>query len=269
MSSLSFFKKLRREKLTADESSRLARELRAVMASYPAPTSAKMWSPGSHRLHRFGLSLVTVAVVIIATSGTALAAEQALPGDTLYPIKINLNERVRAGLTMGTEAKARWETRQVERRLDEAERLTTQGRFSEQKRVELEARFKTHVGQLGDRITELKARGKENQAERLRVQFSTRLETHEKKLRILINKTDTPSATSTTSTPRQPKSERQNGRPVHAFLQLIETTANPVRPSSTPTPTSVPTSPPREPREINTTTEINSAQARFRLKLER
>jgi len=55
--------------------------------------------------------------------GVSYAAEGAVPGDALYPIKVGINEEVRDIVALTPEAKADWESRLVERRLEEAEKL--------------------------------------------------------------------------------------------------------------------------------------------------
>lgn len=59
-------------------------------------------------------------VVIVALSGVSYAAEDALPGDSLYAVKVNINEEARLLFAFGDEASAKWEIRRAERRLEEA-----------------------------------------------------------------------------------------------------------------------------------------------------
>lgn len=91
-------------------------------------------------------------IVVFAGGGTSLAAEQAVPGDALYPIKTEVNETVRGALTFNTEAKARWEARLAERRLEEGEKLTARGEFSEEQKARIESNFKAHAERTQERI---------------------------------------------------------------------------------------------------------------------
>ncbi len=59
-------------------------------------------------------------VAIVALSGVSYAAEDALPGDSLYAIKVNVNEEARLLFAFSDEASAKWEIRRAERRLEEA-----------------------------------------------------------------------------------------------------------------------------------------------------
>ena len=46
-----------------------------------------------------------LTLAVLASTGVSLAAEQALPGDFLYPIKVGVNERVQASLAATPKAK--------------------------------------------------------------------------------------------------------------------------------------------------------------------
>lgn len=78
------------------------------------------------------LSRITVCAVLflsLLVSGTSYAAEGSLPGDFLYPIKVNMNEEVRGLFVFSVNARAGWEVARVERRLEEAEHLAVRGKF--------------------------------------------------------------------------------------------------------------------------------------------
>lgn len=90
------------------------------------------------RLHPVALSLILVCGVGV---GTSYAAEGAVPGEPLYPVKIHVNESVHAALAISDEAKVDWSIRQVNRRLDEAETLAYRGDLDAEKRAEIEARI--------------------------------------------------------------------------------------------------------------------------------
>ena len=76
---------------------------------------------------------VIAVILIIALSaggGVSVAAQKALPQDILYPIKININEKVRSALAFSSEAKAKIEVELAEKRIEEAEQLATEGRLN-------------------------------------------------------------------------------------------------------------------------------------------
>lgn len=88
-------------------------------------------------------ALVTL-VLLVTTVGTSFAAEKAVPGDLLYPIKVSVNEPVVGLLAIDPVSKAVWEVKKAERRLAEAQTLASEGRLTEDKRIEIENRFNEH-----------------------------------------------------------------------------------------------------------------------------
>ncbi len=85
-------------------------------------------SPWSWLMHAKRFQAVALSLVIIVSYGSSvtLAAEGSLPGDILYPIKTRVTEPV-ARLVIATSpaAEATFETRLLEKRLQEAEILDT------------------------------------------------------------------------------------------------------------------------------------------------
>ncbi|MDD2807667.1 MAG: DUF5667 domain-containing protein [Patescibacteria group bacterium] len=86
-----------------------------------------------------------IIALIIATSGvTSVAAEGALPGDILYPVKININEEVRSAFNLSTDAKANWEAELTSRRLQEAEKLAVENRLQADTQGQLRQAIENH-----------------------------------------------------------------------------------------------------------------------------
>ena len=80
-------------------------------------------------------------LLILGTAGVggvSLAAEGALPGDLLYPVKVGVNEEVRAAVSFSAEAKTEWDARRLERRLEEAEKLAHKKEFNAEARARVE-----------------------------------------------------------------------------------------------------------------------------------
>lgn len=60
-----------------------------------------------------------LALLVITSTGGAYAAESSLPGDVLYPIKLQVTEPVRAALIFDTEQKTQFALKRTDRRLKE------------------------------------------------------------------------------------------------------------------------------------------------------
>lgn len=69
----------------------------------------------------------TLLIALALGGGTAVAAEGALPGDTLYPVKVHVNENVRGALAIGANAEATLQTELLNERIEEAEMLAARG----------------------------------------------------------------------------------------------------------------------------------------------
>jgi len=74
----------------------------------------------------------SLALVLVVGTGTAYAAESALPGDALYTIKVNVEEPIQGALATSPQAKAQWSAELATRRLSEAETLAAQGKLTPQ-----------------------------------------------------------------------------------------------------------------------------------------
>ena len=128
--------------------------------------------------------LQTMAIVLLIAlfvgGGVSVAAQNALPGDALFPVKVVVNEGVRSFLTFSDEAKARLQAELAARRLDEAEKLAVEGRFDAEVREKIEANFSRHAERVRERIEEFKAREDFKAAAEVTANFETALKAHER-----------------------------------------------------------------------------------------
>ncbi len=112
--------------LSHEEREHMKNVLREYVAMTPLRTGVVRSEPSAayplfswfinHARPVMGASLVA----IIALSGVSYAAEGSLPGDSLYTVKVKINEEARLLFAFSDEASAKWEIRRAERRLDEA-----------------------------------------------------------------------------------------------------------------------------------------------------
>lgn len=80
-----------------------------------------------------------------SSAGAASLAESALPGDFLYPIKVNVNEEVRAALATTPAKKADVAIARAERRIDELNALAARGEVSPEVIAAADERIDEHV----------------------------------------------------------------------------------------------------------------------------
>lgn len=173
-------------RLTAREKDAMHRALRAAMGA-PEP-SAPTLSPYFFFSTRFATPVAFILVLALG-GGTAYAAQGALPGDALYPVKLALNERVESALAISDEAKADVEARFAARRAEEAETLAARGTLSEEVRTELEFAVVAHVEKARALAARLDTK-KPGLAEALSARLSSSLAAHDRILAYVGEKSE-------------------------------------------------------------------------------
>lgn len=135
--------------------------MKARIFGAPAPLAPKQ-SPYFIFTYQFMqarvLAPLAVVLVVFAGAGTAAAAQGALPGDTLYAVKVSVNEAVEVALATTPVAKAQVQAKLAQRRVEEAEVLAAQGALTSDTSERLAASFETHAqaaADLTDDVAEL------------------------------------------------------------------------------------------------------------------
>ena len=184
----SIFKEAKKISLTTGEKLLIHEDLKAFMQAHPVrategahqvdpKTTVSFWSSFSFMMLK--PLPITLSALLLVGGGTAFAAENSLPNDVLYPIKIHVNERVRATLTPTSEGKAKWAAHVAERRLEEIEKLALAQKLEGQTQVQAETNFETQTKLVQEKITQLKAEGNVQAAVELSKSYQTTLQTHE------------------------------------------------------------------------------------------
>lgn len=124
---------------------------------------------------------IALIVLLLLGGGVSAAAENSLPGDMLHPIKVEINEKVRAALALSASSKANWEVRLAERRLEEAEELSakTGTEIKTDVMARIEANFDHHADRVKDRIAKFGVEGKTELAANLSSKFEASLRAHD------------------------------------------------------------------------------------------
>lgn len=108
----------------------------------------------------FSKAISFALIVLIAGGGTiSYASEDTLPGDTLYTVKVNVKEPLEEKLAFTPQAKLEVKTKQVEKRLTEAQTLLQNNDTSPEKHKEVEDRVEKQVEEISQTITELQEKG--------------------------------------------------------------------------------------------------------------
>ena len=188
------FKKAKNIYLTKNERAEMSANLSEYIKNNPLDVrTADDLRQIRHWPYLINLTNSTMAIIIFLIAalslggGTALAAEQAVPGDFLYPIKITLNEGVISALAITDEQEAEWQAKLAERRLEEAEELAAEDKLDKEVEDHLLAQFEKHLNKLSGRIEKLKAAGKNANAAKVLSKLESILEAHEVILDALEN----------------------------------------------------------------------------------
>lgn len=123
-----------------------------------------------------------VGIITVVLVCTALASEGSLPGGILYPVKIGINEELRAFFTFGASADAHWNVRRSERRLEEAEKLASHDSVSVSTYTKLTADFKTLSNHAQRNIEDLHTAGNNVAAQQRTGELAAVLKGHESAL---------------------------------------------------------------------------------------
>lgn len=134
---------IRETKLSHKEKSAIFARLSAYQAANPLKTGPIM-SPFASFFNIRNAYAFVATLLIVATGTVVQAAESSLPGDALYAVKVKVNEPIRGALSFSASSKAEWETKKLERRLEEAEKLVLEGRFDGEALAEMEKRIDRH-----------------------------------------------------------------------------------------------------------------------------
>lgn len=162
-----FKQKIKKMNMAQNEKDKVRGHILAAMNNYPVRNSnqsrhilRKAYGGNLFITKNFMYTKVIIALVILlGGGGTVAAAENSLPGSPLYPVKIHVNENVRGALAVTAEQQARWDARVIERRMQEAAKLSADGTLSAEVETELQADVKEHTESMKENFVKLESRG--------------------------------------------------------------------------------------------------------------
>src|SRR3989338_8512154 len=109
------------------------------------------------KIKKYKLMPILLILALMLGGGTSFAAQNALPGDALYPVKVRVNEKLESMTAWGPDANLRLEARLAGERLIEAEKLSQKGELNAQVKNELKAEFAAHASKAEKMLSEIKA----------------------------------------------------------------------------------------------------------------
>lgn len=106
------------------------------------------------------MTAALIAIMLMVGGGTSYMAEGAVPGDLLYPVKIEVNENVKSVLAFSNEAEAKLQAELVAERLEEAEKLALRGELNAAVTADIQNRVKAHYLEAERRSGQAQMKGK-------------------------------------------------------------------------------------------------------------
>ncbi len=185
----SFLQQLRHVTLSTDEAQSMRERLSAyadlhsVMKGAPSAVT-----PSPFQLFIFSRTFVasTLALVLLVSStGISYAANQTLPGQPLYVVKVAINEPLQGALLTTPTAKAKWSNTLADRRLSEASVLAAHGTLATSAQSYLAEAVIRHVADSQQQSKTLTVSGNTDEALKVQSDLEARLSAHAQLLAIL------------------------------------------------------------------------------------
>lgn len=166
--------RLPKESLLPQEKEAMKLQVMRFMKEYPVQQPYWMHAMASFLNATPALRAVCLVAMVVLVGGgsVAFAAQHALPGDLLYPVKTGVTEKVLALTLFSNQAKAEYDINLTQLRLQEAEIIAAQNRLTAQSTQEVRTLLNDHIGDIQDRILLLKRK----EDIRLRVELNAKLE---------------------------------------------------------------------------------------------
>lgn len=143
--------------LSVEEREQMRRTVHAYMEMKPLREASVVGSQ-KYRIQWFfsprPIAAALVMVLFVSTTGVSYAAQGALPGDLLYPIKTHVNEPVSGALASSASAKTAWAMKVAGERIKEAATLAAEGRLSSTTQQEIQTNFEEHAQQAINSIAQ-------------------------------------------------------------------------------------------------------------------
>lgn len=98
---------------------------------------------------------IILVLVLLATGGMSAAANSSVPGDTLYPWKVGVNENIQSVLVVGAENQAKFELGLVKKRLVDMEKLVARENAKAEAKAEASTKFEAQARVAEEKLDKL------------------------------------------------------------------------------------------------------------------
>lgn len=122
--------------------------------------------------------LALSVLVILGGAGVSFAAEKALPGDILYVVKVEVNEKARGFVAISDENKVKWLAKVAERRIEETETLAKENRLNPEAQEKIEKNFEEKTKKIQEKLQAIDDKNNLEVASRVSQNLENTLEKH-------------------------------------------------------------------------------------------
>lgn len=131
--------------------------LSAAIKATPVPKTKLIMEPYRMvNVPRWYMQTFAGAFALFLIVGVPALAENAIPGDILYPVKVNVTEELRSTLSTNSYEKVVWETTRLERRVAEARLLAQRGELTPKIEADVLAAVQIHSKEAKRQIETLR-----------------------------------------------------------------------------------------------------------------
>ncbi len=123
---------------------------------------------------------IIIILALVFGGGTSIVANGSLPGDALYNVKTNVNEKVGGLFTFSTEAKANFDAELVGKRLEELEQLTVSGHLNAENRAKAEAVLEKNLSSFKANADTLEKNKENSKAVSVKSNLEATLKAHQR-----------------------------------------------------------------------------------------
>ncbi|KND47668.1 MAG: hypothetical protein AB201_01900 [Parcubacteria bacterium C7867-006] len=121
---------------------------------------------------------IALILLLLLGGGTGIVAENSLPGDILYSVKIHINENIESAIALTAKSDAEVSVRQAARRLVEAEQLKEKGKLSAEQSIEIKDSFLKEVSLINENVQKIKAKGDSKSADEINGKLEKEIKDH-------------------------------------------------------------------------------------------
>lgn len=119
---------------------------------------------------------IGIAALLALGGGASVVANNSVPGDALYGLKIGVNEKIEAALSFSDEARADEHLEAIAERHAEGKKLEAQGALSAEAKASLNANIDAHARAFTTALANVKASGNAEATAQLEAKLQAALE---------------------------------------------------------------------------------------------